>query len=88
MDQKFKVLYRPFEGEPYCLSYGYFKICHILAGLEDLTIEEDETCARVNNIRMEIYGLVMYIYQRLRGKRARACNFENVFERLKRPSLF
>lgn len=89
MDERFKVLRQPFAEEPYSLSYIYFKICHVLAGLEDLTIEEDKTFGVVGGVRMEIYRLVMYICQRLRGGRAHACDYETVFERyrLKRLSL-
>jgi hypothetical protein len=31
-------------------------------------------------VRMEIYSLVMYIYSRLRGTPARACNYEHLFQ--------
>ena len=88
LDETFKVLHRSFTGEPYSLSYGYFKMCHALADLQDLTIEEDDRFVRVSNVRMEVYGLVMYICHRLRGGRPRSCDFETVFERLKKPSLF
>ena len=89
-DQKFIVLYLPFAETPYCLSYGYMKVCYALAGLSDLTIEEDKLFVVVNGTRMEIYGLVVYIYQRLRGRPAHACDFETVFEKhhLKRVGRF
>ena len=89
MDHRFKTLYRPFADEPYSNSYLYFKISYALACLGDLHIEKDETLVSVNNVRMEIYGLVVYVHHRLRGGRARPCNYETVFERyrLKRLSL-
>jgi hypothetical protein len=66
------------------------KVCYALAGLSDLTIEEDKLFVVVNGTRMEIYGLVVYIYQRLRGRPAHACDFETVFEKyqLKRVGRF
>jgi hypothetical protein len=57
------------------------KVCYALACLKDLTIEEDQLFVVVNDTRMEIYGLVIYIYQRLRGRPANSCNFETVFEK-------
>ena len=80
-DQRFNVIYRPFAETPYCYSYGYMKVCYALACLKDLTIEEDQLFVVVNDTRMEIYGLVVYIYQRLRGRTAHSCDFETVFKK-------
>ena len=79
--KRFSLIYQPFAEPPYCYSYGYMKVCHALACLKDLTIEEDQLFVVVNDTRMEIYGLVVYIYQRLRGRTAHSCDFETVFKK-------
>lgn len=80
ISRRVELLYRPFSKEPYSHSFVFYKICHYLACIKALQIEEDETFVVVSQVRMEIYSLVMYIYSRLRGTPARACNYEHLFQ--------
>ena len=80
LGKRVELINRAFSGEPYSLSFGFYKICYHLACLEELQIKEEETFVVVSNVRMEIYSLVMYIYSRLRGKPALVCHFEDFFQ--------
>lgn len=78
--RRLNILHQPFSDE---LSPGYFKICWHLANNKNVVIESDSQFVTVNNVQMDIFTLVRYLFFRRRGQPARACDYEAVYQSLK-----